>query len=155
MVQLLVGLQRLGCEASSGAAVVSLSHGIGEGTVVLYTNRVITALMSLWLGMVSWHTATEKAAMKLRLNNSDSAGHKLWQDCVRTLNGTYFALKFKPYPDERSVQYFNHCKKFYRLEAIVICNDRGKIIYFSSVYLASVHDARYFKATNIYCNPGK
>ena len=70
--------------------------------------------MSLWLEMVSWHTASEKAAMKLRLKNSDSAGPglDLWQDCIEMLDGIYFVWKFKPYPDERSVQYFNHRKKF-------------------------------------------
>lgn len=156
MVQLLVTLRRLGCEASSGAALISVSQlfGIGEGTVVLYTKRVVTALMSLWVETVKWHNFGDKAAMKSRLRNSDR-GIDLWQDCVGVLDGTYFPFKFKPYPDERAIQYFNHHKKFYGLQATVICNDRGKVIYFSSIYPASVHDARCFKATNVYRNPGK
>ena len=57
MLQLFVALRRLGGEGSTGSAVLSTSHlfGIGEGTVVLYTNRVCLALQSLYNEVVVWH----------------------------------------------------------------------------------------------------
>lgn len=71
----------------------------------------------------------------------------MWEDVVGIVDGTNFNFKFKPYKDHRSVQYFNHRKKAYGLQATVICNDRGEIIYFHSQFPSSVHDARAFRAT--------
>ncbi|KAF8417706.1 hypothetical protein EV426DRAFT_510705, partial [Tirmania nivea] len=64
--QLLIALRRLGCEAASGSGVVSVAQlfGIGEGTVVLYTRRVICALIGLWGEMARWHTNEAKSAIR-------------------------------------------------------------------------------------------
>lgn len=155
MVQLLVALRRLGSEASSAAGVLSVAQlfGIRDGTVVLYTNRVILALMEYWGKMVRWHTPEEKLAMRRRLQANPR--HNLFKHCVGVIDGTYFAFKFKPYPDERSVQFFNYRKKFYGLQATVICDDLGRILQFSSVFPALVHDARCFRVTRLAQHPGE
>lgn len=67
-------------------------------------------------------------------------GWNLLKDCVGILDGSYFRLKLKPYPDGRAVPYLNHSQKIYGLQATMICNDLGRIIHFTSLYPASVHD---------------
>jgi len=61
MVQLMVALRRLGTETGSGSAVISVAQlfGIGEGTVLLYTHRVVVALGALWGQVIKWHNRDE------------------------------------------------------------------------------------------------
>ncbi|RPB27335.1 hypothetical protein L211DRAFT_894039, partial [Terfezia boudieri ATCC MYA-4762] len=112
---------------------------IAEGTVVLYTKRVMIALNIYWNEVTKWHTPEERKQMKKRLRDS---GFELFKDCVGFLDGTTFPFKFKPYPDDRGVHFFNYRKKCYGLQAMIICDDVGRIVIFSSVYPASVHDGR-------------
>jgi hypothetical protein len=68
-LQLQVALKRLGSESSSasGLSTISKQFGIGKGTVTIYTNRVTTAMMSLWKDTVSWKSSEEKREMRERL----------------------------------------------------------------------------------------
>lgn len=154
MIQLLVALRRYGSEGAVGAAVVSVSQlfGIGEGTVVHYTKRVNVALNSLWQDVTKWHTAEDKFRMKQRLRD---AGFELFEDCIGVVDGTMFPFKWKPFPDDRAVQYWNYRKKSYGLQATIVCDDMGRIIHFSSVYPGSVHDARCWRATKLISQPGR
>lgn len=67
--QFQVALKRFGTEASSasGLSQISKHFGLGKGTVLLYTERVSIALMSLWKDVVSWKTTSEKREMKQRI----------------------------------------------------------------------------------------
>ena len=73
--QLLVALRRLACEGGTDAAVLSVSQmfGIGEGTVTLYTKRVVKALSQLQNQVVTWPTIEEKVHMKRRLRNAGNS----------------------------------------------------------------------------------
>ena len=145
-------LRRLGCEASSGASVVSASQlfSIGEGTVVLYTRRCCTALFSLWKDEVRWPTTQERLESKARLQDS---AHSFWEDCVGIVDGTFLTFRWRPFTKEVSVQYFNQRKKAYGIQATVMCDDQRRIIHFTALYPGAVHDARAFKSTRLWNNP--
>lgn len=152
MTQLLVSLRRLGCEASSGAGVVSAAQlfGIGEGTVVLYTRRCCTALFSLWRDVVKWPTVGERARIKVRLQETE---HDLFEDCVGIVDGTFLEFRWKPMDKVTSVQYWSYRKKAYGLQATVICDDQKRITHFTALFPGAVHDARAFKATRLWNHP--
>lgn len=101
--------------------------------------------------MVKWHTPEERRQIKLRLRDR---GFCLFEDCVGFLDGTMFAFKWKPYPDERLVTYFNHRKKAYGLQAPLICDNLGRILHFSLLFPDSAHDACCWRATQIARHPG-
>lgn len=145
-------LRRLGCEASSGASIVSASQlfSIGEGTVILYTRRCCAALFSLWKEEVRWPTSQERLESKARLKDSS---HSLWEDCVGIVDGTFLTFRWRPLAKDTSVQYFNHRKKAYGLQATVICDDQRRIIHFTALYPGAVHDARAFKSTCLWNHP--
>ena len=90
--------------------------------------------------------------MKLRLR---SMGLELFEDCVGFLDGTIFSCKLKPFCDNWGIQYVNHWKKAYSLQATIISDDLGRIVHFSSIYPTSVHDERCRHATRIWHNSGK
>jgi len=127
MVQLMVALRRLGTEAGSGSAVMSVAQlfGIWEETLLLYIHRVVVA------------------------------GFGLFEDCPGSLDSTISPFKFKPFSDHRGIQYVNHRKKAYGLQATIICDVLGRIVHFSLIYPAPVYDARCWRATRICRNPGK
>jgi hypothetical protein len=67
--QLQVALKRFGTEGSTASSVNAIARhfGCGAGTVLLYTKRVVIALMSLWKDVVSWKSKREKREMRNRI----------------------------------------------------------------------------------------
>src|SRR5579859_8283503 len=67
--QLQVALKRFGTEGSTASSVNAIARhfGCGAGTVLLYTKRVVIALMSLWREVVSWRSKREKREMRDRI----------------------------------------------------------------------------------------
>jgi hypothetical protein len=67
--QLQVALKRFGTEGSTASSVNAIARhfGCGAGTVLLYTKRVVIALMSLWKEVVSWKSKQEKREMRDRI----------------------------------------------------------------------------------------
>lgn len=67
--QLQVALKRFGTEGSTASSVAAIARhfGCGAGTVLLYTKRVVIALMSLWRDVVSWKSKREKREMRNRI----------------------------------------------------------------------------------------
>ncbi|RPB18708.1 hypothetical protein L211DRAFT_767069, partial [Terfezia boudieri ATCC MYA-4762] len=64
--QLAIALHRFGNETSSESTCINTGQifGIGEGTAVLYTQRVIIALMDLWEDQVRWPSEEEQLEMR-------------------------------------------------------------------------------------------
>lgn len=67
--QLLVVLKRFTTEPNSASDLSAFSElfGIGADAVALFTDRVTTALMSLWREVVSWKSNREKKEMRRRI----------------------------------------------------------------------------------------
>ena len=51
----------------------------------------------------------------------------------------------QPSESELAVDFFNHRKQKYVMQATIICNDQRRTLQFSSMDLASVHDMRAFR----------
>ena len=144
----MVALRRLACEGSTGAAVLSVSQmfGIGEGTVTLYTKRVVKALSQLQAKVVTWPTNEEKLQMRTRLQGK----FPLFEDCIGILDGTLIAFKNRPNRDPTVyTQYYNHRKAKYGLYATVICDDQKRFIHFCARWGGAVHDARALRTCEI------
>ncbi|KAF8419358.1 hypothetical protein EV426DRAFT_507422, partial [Tirmania nivea] len=73
---LMIGSCRLGSDRGTAVMSVSQLFSIAEGTVVLYTKRVMIALNTCWNEVTKWHTPEERKQMKKRLRDSG------FEDCV-------------------------------------------------------------------------
>lgn len=91
--QLAVALRRLCTESSIAGSCINTAQvfGIAEGTIVLYTRRVIKALMDVWQETIRWPTEREKREMCKRLNEDQ---RRQWAD-ARALN----SLDLAQYPE--------------------------------------------------------
>lgn len=70
-IQLLVALERFGFDGNScSVGKVARSLGIGNGTVVLYTTRVIEAILSIHDEMIKWPSRNEKKERVDTLKNN-------------------------------------------------------------------------------------
>lgn len=128
--------------------------GIGDGTVTLYTRRVLQALMDLWEDVVKWPTLQDRAAMKSRLlEDAGDLGWGLFRDCIGIVDGTLIPIKYRPYQQERAAEFWNYRKAKYGLQVTIICDDRRRILMCDAQYPGAVHDARAFKALELSYNP--
>src|SRR5271155_2586014 len=66
--QLQVALKWFGAEGSTASSVNAIARhfGCGAGTVLLYTKRVVIALISLWKEVVPWKSKRKKREMQDR-----------------------------------------------------------------------------------------
>jgi len=62
-------LKRFGTEGSTANNIATIARhfGYGAGTILLYTKRMIIALMSLWRDVMSWKSKREKREMRNRI----------------------------------------------------------------------------------------
>ncbi|KAH9095138.1 hypothetical protein Ae201684P_009993 [Aphanomyces euteiches] len=75
----------------SSCGMVGRAKGVGQGTVVLYTNRVVQACNDLAVSWIKWPTATERRCLSSM--NSSQYG---FEDCVLSTDGTHIVLFEKP-----------------------------------------------------------
>lgn len=146
--QLSVALYRFG-RYGNGASVrdVAAHFGLGEGTIDLFTNRVIKAIMDLAPRYLRWYTTTEKEEMKKRIEKE-----KGFPNCLGFVDGTAMILDFKPGIDHES--YFNR-KSRYGLSAQIVSDMDDRIRFLFVGYPASVHDSRCIGYSGIITNPKK
>ena len=90
-VQLAVALCRLGSNGN-GAASRRLQNlfSVGYGTISLYTQRVITAILSLGKDLLKWPTSAE------RLEHSQVMQEEGIPGCIGFVDGTTIPLSQKP-----------------------------------------------------------
>ena len=81
-------------ETKIGNEVTAQKMGVGNGTVVLYTRRVIKAINSLEHQFVYWPNRRLRAQMSSRLERT--CGFK---DCVGFVDGTHVVFMQKPSKD--------------------------------------------------------
>ncbi|KAF8465514.1 hypothetical protein BDZ91DRAFT_658991 [Kalaharituber pfeilii] len=96
--QLAVALHRFGSETANGSSCMNTGQifGIGQGTAVLYTKRVIIALMSLWQDVIKWHDEEERRQMRARLRiDSEEKGWDLFENCIGIADGTLLAAHLR------------------------------------------------------------
>ena len=111
--------------------------GIGDGTVVMYTIRVIVALIAIYKEAVQWHTRDDVRRMKIRLWSRES--WRVWEDCVGLIDGSLFPFVSKPgYPPDIAADFFCRRKQSYGMVGTVICDDTYKILNFTCLFPGSV-----------------
>ena len=115
--QLAVALNRFGCEGN-GAGVVSIAilTGISRGAVVKYTERVITAILSLKEQFLYWPNPDEREI----ISNRFATRYGL-PGTVGIIDGTYVNLFQRP-GWEGSVYFNRKCR--YAMNVQLVCDDR-------------------------------
>ncbi|XP_055357411.1 uncharacterized protein LOC129602424 [Paramacrobiotus metropolitanus] len=90
--QLIVALHRFGTFGNAGSkGMVSRKFGISSGTALLYTRRVICALLSLEKDVVKWPTIAAKREIKHAINEQYDFPH-----CIGFGDGFHVILENKP-----------------------------------------------------------
>lgn len=145
-VQLLVTLERFGFDGNAGSVgKIARSMGIGNGTVVLYTNRVMEALLCLKQNYIKWPNSSGRK----RISNYFEEKHKL-KGCVGVVDGTLVNFCQKPFIDSET--YWSR-KQRYSMNLQIVCNHRREIIYYQVGYPGSCHDSYCFGKTDLCKNP--
>ena len=140
--QLAIFLCRLG---STGSIFEHCSRfGVGEGTIILYTKRVIQAIMAQKKLFVKWPTLEERKKVHEGFENLGGL-----KNVIGAVDGTYIPMKNAPSKDPEV--YFTR-KKRYAIHCQGIVNDRGIFISFDVGWPGSVHDARVFRNSSFYKN---
>jgi len=116
--QLAVALMRIGTYGNGGSAVrVEVTLYLGQGTITLYTNRVIKAILSKRDQWIVWPDAARRREMRQVLEPEGFPG------CVGFVDGTTLPLAQKPAADgetyhdrhERYVKIHVNCIPFFCL----------------------------------------
>jgi hypothetical protein len=145
-IQLLVVLERLGFDGNScSIGKVARSLGIGNGTVVLYTNRIIEAILSLHDEMIKWPSNREKR----RTSKYYEENHQ-FKGCIGIVDGTFVNLCQKPTVDPET--YWSRKQK-YSMNVQIVCNERREIIFYQVGYPGSCNDAYCFRNCDLNKNP--
>ena len=140
--QLLVALGRLGFDGlASSLWTVGEKLGVGEGTVVVYTKRIIQALLSLEKDVVSWPNKTERKAIKDRIKDQHG-----FPNCTGYVDGTLIGLGFKP---SRSGEDYFTRKGTYAINAMIVCDDQKRIRHVFAGFPGSAHDQRVFSYSKL------
>jgi hypothetical protein len=122
-IQLLVTLERFGFDGNaSSVGKIARNMGIGRGTVLLYTTRVIEALLSLQSQFIKWPNVRERR----KISKYFDENHKL-KGAVGIVDGTFVNLCRKPTIDPET---FWSRKQKYSMNIQVVCNQKREIIYY-------------------------
>jgi hypothetical protein len=147
-VQLLLALQRFGCDGN-GASLGNNARfgGIGEGTVILYTNRVIVALLALRDEIIYWPDETER--IKLARQFGEVYGIP---GAVGIVDGTPVIFSQRPHIDGE-VYWSRKC--IYCLNVQLICDINKLIRYYILGWPGSVFDNTVFEKSRLAQVPGE
>ena len=140
-LQLAVFLRRL---TVSDIFTICALFGVAEGTVILYTQRVLEAILSFKLHFVKWPNDEER--QDVLQGFKDIGG---FQNVIGSIDGTHVILTNKP-PKDPEV-FFNR-KKHYSIHVQAIVNHRGIFTNYVIGWPGSVHDARVYSNSLFYLN---
>ena len=147
-IQLMVVLNRLGCDGN-GASIgkMAIFTGIGEGTVLLFTDRVFTAILSLKDKSIKWPNSRERR----RISRAFAAKDGL-ENAVGVVDGTHIHFAWKPGIDGEV--YWTR-KSRYSLNVQLVCDNKGRIIYYVIGWPGSVFDSTVFGESPLFQQPDK
>src|SRR5205807_2412864 len=95
--QLCVFLYRLGgAEGGGSHSRTGILLGLGEGTVSLFSNRVLQAILNLREEYIQWPTSSQGDQIKERIAYGSK---QVFQDCIGFIDGTFVNLKYAPVHD--------------------------------------------------------
>ena len=141
-LQLALFLHRLG--SRSDIFNICSKFGIAEGTVILYTKRVVKAIIAQKHLFVQW-PKREKRSFTHR-------GFQLiggFENVIGAVDGTHVILNEKP--SKSPELYFNR-KKCYSIHCQGIVDFQGIFINYDIGWPGSVHDAKVYKNSHFFKN---
>ena len=140
--QFLVALGRLSFDGNGSSLwSVGSDFGVGEGTVNVYVTRVVRALLSLELEVISWPNTAEKVAIKERIEEKSR-----FPSCVGLIDGTLVDLNWKP--ELHGEDYFTR-KGTYALNVMLVSDDQRRIRHVSAGFPGCSHDSRVFSYSKL------
>lgn len=146
--QFMVALGRLGFHGNAASLWnVGTRFGVGEGTVKLFTFRIIQSLLSLESDVVSWPNMQERDAIKERIKEKFK-----FPNCIGMVDGTLIGLESKPV--KGGEDYYTR-KGNYALNAMIICDDQRRIRHVMAGFPGGAHDCRVFLYSKIAKNSPK
>ena len=142
--QLMVLLKFLGTEGSGGSnANLRSVFGIGEGTVNLYRDRVVQAILRLKDSVVTWPDEDERNLIAGRFLKDFK-----WPNCVGVIDGTLFPLAFRP--RSKDAPDYSGRKHVYSISSLIICDDQRRIRYVNAGWPGTAHDNRILKNSKVF-----
>jgi hypothetical protein len=110
---------------------------VSEGNARRCFERVLMAVLSLRDEVVSWPSKDEKKSMSRRFLITYGL-----PNCIGIIDGTLIFLTEEP---EWSGEDFNTWKGGYAVNALVVCDDHGRVIYYYIGWPGSTHDNHSFR----------
>lgn len=143
--QVAIALWRLGHNGNGAATVMeSMLFGFGVGTIVLFTRRVITALLEVGSRYILW------PSQERRRENKEVMELEGFPGCVGFVDGTTIPLSEKPAIDGEC--YWDR-KHRYSINMQIVCDVDRRIIGFSCGSPGSMHDSGVWKKSPISVTP--
>ncbi|EFP83918.1 uncharacterized protein PGTG_09631 [Puccinia graminis f. sp. tritici CRL 75-36-700-3] len=119
--QLMVTLKRLGCSGNEASIdVLSRFFRLETGTVELYTNRCLMAILRLRSEVLNWPTAKERKAISVEQAKVGFNG------CVGFINATLIPLSIAP---SKNPGDFYSTKGFFAISTVIVCDGQQNITY--------------------------
>ncbi|POM76612.1 Hypothetical protein PHPALM_6127 [Phytophthora palmivora] len=133
--QLMATLYRFGCDGNGASIWKQARHfRCAEGTIELFTDRCITALITLEADVVSWPDVNEREEISARIEELSGL-----RQCIGYVDGTLFPFSTKAEHD--GSDYYSR-KGCYGMVGLVVCNDHKRIRYLYTGWAGCCHDAR-------------
>lgn len=143
-LQLSVTLYRLGHTHQTLGEIACL-FGIGEGTVQLFFNRIMLAILHLRPQYLWWPSVHSEAHYNMRKDMEDQSH---FPGCVGYLDGSIIGLRYKPKVE--TATYWSGRKKLYGINLQAICDSSHAFRYVQIGFPGSVQDSTAFSTTDFY-----
>ncbi|EFP74151.1 hypothetical protein PGT21_050170 [Puccinia graminis f. sp. tritici] len=145
--QMMVTLKRLGCFGNgSSVGMLARFFRVGEGTVELYTNRCIMAILRIQSQLLKWPSAEERVARAIEYGEDGFDG------CIGVIDGSLIPLS--DCPSRHGSDYYSR-KGFYCISTLIVCDSQRNIQYMYTGWPGCSHDSRVMGNSPITLNPDK
>jgi len=118
-----------------------------EGSVELYTDRCIVALLSLEKETVFWPTCGSEDRISIKRHIREISG---FPSCLGFIDGTLIPLESKPMIDGED--YYSRKGK-YGISTLIVCDDAKRIRYIYAGWPGCAHDMRVYENSALGIRP--
>ena len=144
-IQLMVVLQRLGCDGNGAATGrIARNSGFSYGSVNKFRDRVFASLMKFRKFYVTWPDAAERVKISTRMATSNGL-----PGCVMICDGTPAILTQRPAVDGEV--YWTR-KSHYALNVQLYCDDTRLIRYYQVGWPGTVYDSNVIQSVALHGN---
>ncbi|PVU91336.1 hypothetical protein BB561_004447 [Smittium simulii] len=146
--QLFIALYRLGCSSKkTSISMIANEAGIANGTVSLYTERVLTALNNVAQSYICWPNTLEKK----KISSIFEYNHKM-KNCIGILTTTQTILSQRP---AISTTKYKTSNGSYGVKSLVVCDNEKYIRFLSNLYPGSEMSETMWENSLILNNPDR